>query len=54
MTSIVDIQGIGEAYAEKFRAAGIRSTEALLKAGATPEGRKELAKALKRVVEYQE
>lgn len=45
MPSIIDIQGIGEAYAAKLREAGIRSTEALLKKGGTPEGRKELAKA---------
>lgn len=45
MPSIIDIQGIGEAYAEKLRQAGVRSTEALLKKGGTPEGRKELAKA---------
>jgi len=36
------IEGIGSVYAEKLRAAGIRSVRALLHAGATPEGRKEL------------
>lgn len=45
MPSIIDIQGIGDAYAAKLREAGIRTTEALLKKGATPAGRKELAKA---------
>ncbi len=45
MPSIIDIQGIGEAYAAKLREAGIRTTEALLEKGGTPEGRKELAKA---------
>jgi predicted flap endonuclease-1-like 5' DNA nuclease len=45
MASIVDIEGIGPAYAEKLKAKGIVSTEALLKAGATPKGREELAAA---------
>jgi len=36
------IEGIGLVYAEKLRAAGIGSVKALLRAGATPEGRKEL------------
>ncbi len=40
---IIDIEGIGSAYASKLHAAGIRSVDALLKAGATPEGRKKLA-----------
>ncbi len=40
---IVDIEGIGAVYASKLQAAGIRSVQALLKAGATPEGRKKLA-----------
>ena len=42
MAKIVDIEGIGPAYAAKLQAAGIQSTEALLKAGATPKNRKEL------------
>ena len=45
MPTIMDIQGIGEAYAVKLRAAEIRTTEALLKKGGAPEGRKALAKA---------
>ena len=44
MTSIIDIEGIGPAFAKKLNAAGIRSTEALLKRGATPRGREEIAK----------
>jgi len=36
------IEGIGLVYAERLRAAGIGSVKALLRAGATPEGRKEL------------
>jgi predicted flap endonuclease-1-like 5' DNA nuclease len=42
---IIDIQGIGPSYAAKLRAVGIRTTGALLKKGATPEGRKEIAAA---------
>lgn len=45
MPSIIDIQGIGEAYAAKLREAGVFTSEALLKKGGTPAGRKELAKA---------
>lgn len=43
MTSLLEIEGIGEASAAKLKAAGIRSLEALLEAGKTPKGRKELA-----------
>ena len=43
MAKIVDVEGIGPKYAEKLSKAGVRSTDALLKAGATPKGRKELA-----------
>jgi predicted flap endonuclease-1-like 5' DNA nuclease len=42
---IIDIEGIGTVYAKKFRAAGIRSVDALLKQGATRDGRKKLEKA---------
>src|SRR5512139_2719735 len=45
MPSIVDVEGIGPAYAEKLAAQGIKTTEALLKAGATAKGRQELAAA---------
>jgi predicted flap endonuclease-1-like 5' DNA nuclease len=41
---IIDIEGIGASYAAKLASAGIRSMEALLKAGATPDGRKEIAR----------
>lgn len=37
------IEGIGPVYAEKLRAAGVRSVSALLRAGATSKGRDELA-----------
>ncbi|MGA2505815.1 MAG: DUF4332 domain-containing protein [Anaerolineales bacterium] len=40
---IIDIEGIGPAYAEKLAKAGIRSVEALLKNGASDRGRKEIA-----------
>lgn len=43
MTSILKIEGIGDVYADKFRAAGIATVEALLKAGASPKGRDDLA-----------
>ncbi|MCJ7736617.1 MAG: DUF4332 domain-containing protein [Anaerolineae bacterium] len=39
MTKLEAIEGIGTVYAEKLRAAGIGSIEALLKAGATANGR---------------
>jgi predicted flap endonuclease-1-like 5' DNA nuclease len=42
MPSIVQVEGIGEAYAERLKGAGIRTTDALLEAGATAKGRKEL------------
>ena len=45
MTSIIDIEGIGPAFAKKLSAAGIRSVEALLKRGSTPKGREEIAHA---------
>lgn len=40
---IVDIQGVGEVYAEKLIAAGIKDTDALLAKCAKPAGRKALA-----------
>ena len=43
MASISNIEGIGETYAEKLKAIGIATTEALLKQGATPQGRQEIA-----------
>lgn len=39
MPSVEDIEGIGPAYADKLRAAGIATTEALLEQGASPQGR---------------
>ena len=43
MAKLVQIEGIGEAYAEKIKRTGIRSTDALLKKGSTSQGRRELA-----------
>ncbi len=43
MTALSKIEGIGEKYVAKLKEAGIESIEALLEAGATPKGRKELA-----------
>ncbi|MCC6146173.1 MAG: DUF4332 domain-containing protein [Anaerolineaceae bacterium] len=42
MTTILKIEGIGPVYAEKLKKAGIVTTEALLKQGGTPAGRKAL------------
>ena len=42
MASIIDIEGIGPEYKKKLAAVGIKTTEALLKKGATPKGRKEI------------
>ena len=43
MASIETIEGVGAKYGRKMRAAGIRSTGALLKEGASAKGRKALA-----------
>ena len=40
---IIDIEGVGEAYAEKLIAAGINTPAQLLEKCAAPKGRKELA-----------
>ncbi len=42
---IIDIEGVGEAYAAKLIAAGINTPEQLLAKCATPKGRKELEEA---------
>ena len=47
MPSIDAIEGIGQKRATLLRKNGIRTTEALLKRGATRRGRKELAKTTK-------
>jgi predicted flap endonuclease-1-like 5' DNA nuclease len=43
MAKLENIEGIGEVYAQTLREAGIGSVEALLKQGATPRGRQEIA-----------
>lgn len=43
MTKLIEIEGIGEAYAGKLEAAGIASIEALLQAGGDKKGRVVLA-----------
>lgn len=43
MTKLLDIEGIGEAFAKKLEAAGVATVEALLKMGAASKGRKEIA-----------
>jgi predicted flap endonuclease-1-like 5' DNA nuclease len=42
---IVEVEGIGPAYAEKLTAAGVSNTDQLLAQGAKPKGREELAAA---------
>ncbi len=41
--NIIDIEGVGEAYAEKLQAAGINTVDELLGRGASPRGRQKLA-----------
>ena len=43
MAKIVEIEGVGQAYASKLTEAGIETTGALLEKGASSKGRKELA-----------
>lgn len=43
MTSIIEIEGIGEVYRSKLQDIGIKTVEGLLKAGATPNGRNDIA-----------
>jgi predicted flap endonuclease-1-like 5' DNA nuclease len=41
-TSILDIEGVGPAFAAKLKEAGIGTVEALLAQGASPKGREEI------------
>lgn len=43
MAKLIDVEGIGPKYAGKLEKAGVGSTDSLLKMGATPAGRKEIA-----------
>lgn len=40
---IIDVEGVGPAYAEKLEAAGVKTTDTLLEKCSAPKGRKELA-----------
>jgi predicted flap endonuclease-1-like 5' DNA nuclease len=42
MAKLETIEGIGPYFAERLRAAGVSTVEALLRAGATPGGRRQL------------
>ncbi len=46
MVKIIDIEGIGPAYAEKLTGAGVATTEALLQTAGTSKGREELAEKI--------
>jgi len=43
MASLLQVEGIGEVYAQKLQDVGVKSTDALLKQGSTSAGRKQLA-----------
>jgi predicted flap endonuclease-1-like 5' DNA nuclease len=43
MSKLIDIEGIGEAFASKLSEAGIKSTRTLLERGATAAGRRSIA-----------
>ena len=43
MAKLIEIEGIGEVYAQKLQAAGLTTTEGLLAKGASPKGRQEIA-----------
>lgn len=43
--SVITIEGVGEVYAEKLKAAGIKTTDDILEKCAAPKGRQEVAEA---------
>lgn len=43
MAKLSKVEGIGQVYAQKLRATGITTTQALLEKGASPQGRTEIA-----------
>ena len=43
MTSLIQIEGIGETYAQKLREVGISTTEELLEKCTSPQGRKHVS-----------
>ena len=40
---VIDIEGVGESYAQKLTEAGVNTVDQLLERCVTPKGRKELA-----------
>jgi predicted flap endonuclease-1-like 5' DNA nuclease len=46
MAKIIDVEGIGPAYAQKLQEAGISTTEDLLEMGASLQGRKDMAEKM--------
>jgi len=44
MPKVIDIEGVGPVYAKKLSEVGIKTTDDLLKAGATAKDREELAR----------
>jgi predicted flap endonuclease-1-like 5' DNA nuclease len=45
MAKLVDIEGIGQAYAQKLKQYGVQSSDDFLRKAATPKGRKEMSTA---------
>src|SRR4051794_9081760 len=45
VSNVIEVEGIGEAYAQKLKEAGIMTTKALLEQGATRAGRQKIAEA---------
>jgi predicted flap endonuclease-1-like 5' DNA nuclease len=45
VAKIIDIEGVGTVAAKKLSDAGIKTTQALLKRGGSPTGRREIAQA---------
>jgi predicted flap endonuclease-1-like 5' DNA nuclease len=43
MAKLTDIEGVGPVYSQKLKSAGVSSTDALLKKGATAKGRQAIA-----------
>jgi predicted flap endonuclease-1-like 5' DNA nuclease len=43
MSRLIEIEGVGDKYAQKLEAAGIRGTKAFLQLGSTPKGRQQIA-----------
>jgi len=43
MARLIEIEGVGEVYAQKLEAAGFRGTKTFLELGSTPKGRTQIA-----------